>query len=169
MKKLIILSIILFSLNGFSQFGVKVNYTSYNLKASDRKVIASGEITVDGFGVGLDYSFELGKTTLILGLNSDFLSTNGDGGIGRTVITPSAEIRYPLGDTFGLRGGLALVNWSELHPFKASLLHFPIGLDVEIFEKISIIANYSIALGDRYKGEAYMRDNNINIGLHYKF
>ena len=166
MKKLIFLSIILFSLNGFSQFGVKVNYASYNLKASDRKVIASGEVTADGFGVGLDYSFELGETTLIVGLNSDFLSKNGDSS---TVITPSAVIRYPLGDTFGLRGGLALVNWSVLDPFKASLLHLPIGLDVGVSEKISIIANYSITLGDRNEGEGYMRDNNINIGLHYKF
>ena len=108
MKKIIFLSIVLFSLNGFSQFGVKVNYASYNLKASFQGI--SADETSDGFGVGLDYVFELGATALIAGLNADFLSSDGES---ETVITPSAVLRYPLGDTFGLRGGLALVNWSN--------------------------------------------------------
>jgi outer membrane autotransporter protein len=69
-----------------------------------------------------------------------------------------------------LRGGLALVNWSDAEdPIKASLLHLPIGLDVEVSEKISIVANYSIALGDRLDGEGKLTDNNINVGLHYNF
>ena len=165
MKKIIFLSVILFSINGFSQFGIKVNYVSYNLKVSFEGI--SVDDTADGFGVGLDYSFELGATTLIAGLNADFISNDGDG---ETVITPSAVIRYPLGDTFGLRGGFALVNWSDAEdPIKASLLHLPIGLDVEVSEKISIVANYSIALGDRLDGEGQLTDNNINVGLHYKF
>ena len=165
MKKIIFTLIILFSLNGFSQFGIKVNYASYNLKASFEGI--SADETADGFGVGLDYAFELGATTLIAGLNADFLSSDGES---ETVITPSAVIRYPLGDTFGLRGGLAIVNWSDAEdPIKASLLHLPIGLDVEVSEKLSIIANYSIALGDRLDGDGKLTDNNVNVGLHYEF
>ena len=142
-----------------------MNYASYNLKASFGGI--SADETADGFGVGLDYAFELGATTLIAGLNADFLSSDGES---ETVITPSAVIRYPLGDTFGLRGGLAIVNWSDAEdPIKASLLHLPIGLDVEVSEKLSIIANYSIALGDRLDGDGKLTDNNVNVGLHYKF
>lgn len=165
MKKTIFILTILFSLNGFSQFGIKVNYASYTLKASFEGI--SADETADGFGVGLDYAFELGKTKLIAGLNADFLSNDGDS---ETVITSSAVMRYSLGDTFGLRGGLALVNWSDAEdPIKASLLHLPIGLDVEVSDKISIVANYSIALGDRLDGEGKLTDNNINVGLHYNF
>ncbi len=165
MKKIIFILTILFSLNGFSQFGIKVNYASYTLKASFEGI--SADETADGFGVGLDYAFELGKTKLIAGLNADFLADDGDR---ETVISSSAVMRYPLGDTFGLRGGLALVNWSDAEdPIKASLLHLPIGLDVEVSEKISIVANYSIALGDRLDGEGKLTDNNINVGLHYNF
>ena len=76
MKKIIFTLIILFSLNGFSQFGIKVNYASYNLKASFEGI--SADETADGFGVGLDYAFELGATTLIAGLNADFLSSDGE-------------------------------------------------------------------------------------------
>ncbi len=149
----------------FAQFGIKANYTSYNLKVSAQGLSVSE--TVDGFGIGLDYAFELGKTSLIAGLSADFLSEDGES---ETVITPSAVIRYPIGDSFGLRGGLALVNWSDVEdPIKASLLHLPIGLDVGVSEKISIIANYSIALGDRLDGEGKFTDNNFNIGLHYSF
>ena len=92
MKKIIFTLTILFSLNGFSQFGIKVNYASYNLKASFEGI--SADETADGFGIGLDYAFDLGKTKLITGLNADFLSNDGDG---ETVITPSAVIRYPIG------------------------------------------------------------------------
>ena len=150
----------------YAQFGAKVNYASYNLKVSFGGV--SVDEAVDGFGVGLDYAFELGKSKLIAGLNADFISNDGDS---ETVITPSAIIRYPLGDSFGLRGGLALVNWSDDGEglIKPSLLHLPIGLDVEVSEKISIVAGYSIALGDRLEGEGKLTDNSINVGLHYKF
>lgn len=149
----------------FAQFGIKVNYASYNLKVSSMGLSASE--TVDGFGVGLDYAFKLGETTLITGLNADFLSEDGES---ETVITPSAVIRYPIGDSFGLRGGLALVNWSDTEGLiKASLMHLPLGLDVGISDKLSIIANYSIALGDRLEGEGKFTDNNINVGLHYSF
>ena len=165
MKNIIFLLTFLFSLNGFSQFGIKVNYASYTLKASSMGVSTSS--TYDGFGVGLDYFFELGATTLIAGLNADFIGSDGETD---TVITPSAVVRYPLGDTFALRGGLALANWSDVEePVKASLLHLPIGLDYEVSEKISIIANYSIALGDRLDGQGKITDNNIKVGLHYKF
>ena len=98
----------LFSLNGFSQFGINVNYSSYTMKMSYEGL--SADESFDGFGIGLDYAFELGVTTLIAGLNADFLSEDGDS---ETVITPSAIIRYPIAETIGLRGGLALVNWPD--------------------------------------------------------
>lgn len=149
----------------YAQFGIKVNYASYNLKVSASGVSASE--TVDGFGVGLDYAFALGETTLIAGFNADFLSEDGES---ETVITPSAVIRYPIGDSFGLRGGLALVNWSDAEdPIKSSLIHLPLGLDVGVSDKLSLIASYSIALGDRLDGEGKFTDNNINVGLHYSF
>ena len=90
----------LFSLNGFSQFGINVNYSSYTMKMSYEGL--SADESIDGFGIGLDYAFELGVTTLIAGLNADFLSEDGDS---ETVITPSAVIRYPIAETIGLRAG----------------------------------------------------------------
>ena len=165
MKYLSLLTFLLIGSFTFAQFGVKVNYASYNLKVSVMGVSASE--TVDGFGVGLDYAFELGETTLIAGLSADFLSEDGES---ETVIIPSAVVRYPIGDSFGLRGGLALVNWSDTEdPIKASLLHLPLGLDFGVSDNLSIIANYSIALGDRLDGEGKFTDNNVNVGLHYSF
>lgn len=154
----------LFSLNGFSQFGINVNYSSYTMKMSYEGL--SADESIDGFGIGLDYAFELGATTLIAGLNADFLSEDGDS---ETVITPSAVIRYPIAETISLRGGLALVNWSDAEdPINASLLHLPLGLDFKASEKISIIAKYSIALGDRLDGDGKVTDNNVSVGLNYK-
>jgi predicted porin len=165
MKYLSLLTFLLIGSFTFAQFGVKVNYASYNLKVS--VMGASASETVDGFGVGLDYAFELGETTLIAGLSADFLSEDGES---ETVIIPSAVVRYPIGDSFGLRGGLALVNWSDTEdPIKASLLHLPLGLDFGVSDNLSIIANYSIALGDRLDGEGKFTDNNVNVGLHYSF
>ena len=165
MKYLSLLTFLLIGSFTFAQFGVKVNYASYNLKVS--VMGASASETVDGFGVGLDYAFELGETTLIAGLSADFLSEDGES---ETVIIPSAVVRYPIGDSFGLRGGLALVNWSDTEdPIKASLLHLPLGLDFGVSDNLSIIANYSIALGDRLDGEGKVTDNNVNVGLHYSF
>lgn len=164
MKKTIFFLIMLFSLNGFSQFGINVNYSSYTMKMSYEGL--SADESIDGFGIGLDYAFELGVTTLIAGLNADFLSEDGDR---ETVITPSAVIRYPIAETIGLRGGLALVNWPDAEdPINASLLHLPLGLDFKASEKISIIAKYSIALGDRLDGDGKVTDNNVTVGLHYK-
>ena len=164
MKKTIFFLIILISANGFSQFGINVNYSSYTMKMSYEGL--SVDESYDGFGVGLDYAFELGATTLVAALNADFLSEEGDS---ETVITPSAVIRYPIAETINLRGGLALVNWPDAEdPIKGSLLHLPLGLDFKASDKVSIIAKYSIALGDRLDGDGKVTDNNVSVGLHYK-
>jgi len=173
MKKLILLSALVYSLVGYSQLGIKANYSSYDLKVS-----GGGEsitTTIDGFGIGADYGIEMGGLNLMLGLDFDFIKDSEDGYTSNaTIFTPSAIARVPLGDKFGLRGGLSLVSWSsddiDFDGVKKSMLHLPLGLDINLSDNLSVIAQYSLALGDRLEegGDGIkLTDPNFKVGLRY--
>jgi hypothetical protein len=174
MKKLILLSALVYSLVGYSQLGFKAGYASYDLKVSGGG--ESYSTTVDGFGIGADYGIEMGGLNLMLGLDFDFVKDVEDGYTSSaSIFTPSAIARVPLGDKVGLRGGLSLVNWSsdniDFDGVKKSMLHLPLGLDINLNDNLSFIAQYSIALGDRFKdnsdGDEKLTDPHFNIGLRY--
>jgi opacity protein-like surface antigen len=174
MKKLLLLSALVYSLVGYSQFGIKAHYASYDLKVSGDG--DSYSTTIDGFGIGADYGIEMGGLNLMLGLDFDFIKDSEDGYTSNaTIFTPSAIARVPLGDTFGLRGGLSLVSWSsddlDFDGIKKSMLHLPLGLDINLSDNLSVIAQYSLALGDRIKdnsdGDYKLTDPNFKVGLRY--
>jgi len=169
MKKLLLLSALVYSLVGYSQFGIKSSYASYDLKVSGGGESATESFS--GFSIGADYFVEMGGLNLILGLDADFLKEDGDSA---SIIVPSVIARVPLGDKFGLRGGLSLVNWGsddiDWSGIKKSLLHLPIGLDINLNDNLSIIAQYSLPLGDRIEDSDYgfkLTDPNFKVGLRY--
>lgn len=177
MKKYLYLLTIVFSLNGFSQWGANINFVSYTLKAEigveGATVSDSDDYT--GFSIGLEYGFEMDNLKLVAGLGADFVDVEGDG---ETIITPSVMVSYPISNVIGLKGGFALPTWDveDGDGIKASLLHLPLGLDYSLSEKISLSAQYSIALGNRFEGdvdfssdELKFTDNNLRFGVHFNF
>jgi hypothetical protein len=161
MKKLIFLVTMLFALNGYSQFGAKANYVSYNLKVSDSG--ASYSETVDGFGIGLSYGFDL----ISIGLDADFLSSDGEN---ETVISPNVMANFDLGDTVGVGAGLSLPIWSDTGDgVKSALLHLPIAVSFNISDTFGVEAGYSISLGDRLEGDGKLTDNHFTAGLKLSF
>ena len=161
MKKLIFLVTMLFALNGYSQFGAKANYVSYNLKLSSGNDSASS--TYDGIGVGLFYGFDL----ISIGLDADFVSIEGNN---ETVFTPSVMANFDLGDTVGVGAGLALPIWDlDSDDLKNALLHLPIAVSFNISDTFGVEAGYSISLGDRLEGDGKLTDNHFTAGLKLSF
>jgi len=182
MKNFIFLISLIFSLNGFSQWGAKIDFVSYTIKAEMGAGGASLSSSEDyaGFSFGLDYGFEIKKLMFVAGLSADFIDFEGDS---ETIITPSVLLRYPVSNAIDLKGGFALPTWDvdDDDVIKASLLHLPLGFEFSFSEKISLIGQYSIALGNRFNGdesggdeffsssEFKYTDNNLRFGIHFSF
>ena len=75
MKNFIFLISLIFSLNGFSQWGAKIDFVSYTIKAEMGAGGASLSSSEDyaGFSFGLDYGFEIKKLMFVAGLSADFI------------------------------------------------------------------------------------------------
>lgn len=178
MKKLLLLSALAYSLVGYSQFGFKANYASYDLKFNE--VGDAYLYDLNGFGIGADYGVEIGGLNVMLGMDFDFIKYKEDGyQENHTVITPSAIAQIPLGDTFGLRAGLSVVNWTsgdddvDFYGIDKAMLQLPIGLGINLYDNLSFIAQYSIPLGNRvqegveWDGGDKITDPNFKVGLRY--
>ena len=177
MKKYLLLLAVVFSLNGFSQWGANINFVSYTIKAEigvEGATVSDSE-DYSGFSLGLDYGFKMDNLKLVAGLSADFVDVEGDN---ETIITPSVMVKYPISDVIGVKGGFSLPTWDvdDGDGIKASILHLPLGLDYSLSEKVSLTAQYSIALGNRFKGdvdfssdELKITDNNLRFGIHFNF
>lgn len=177
MKKLLLLTALVYSLVGYSQFGFKANYASYDLKFNEMGDVFAYD--ADGFGIGADYGIEMGGLNVMLGFDFDFIKYKYDGYQQNfTIITPSAIAQIPLGDKFGIRAGLSVVNWSGDDDFdftgiNKAMLQLPIGLNFNLNDNLSIIAQYSMPLGNRvqegveWESGDKITDPNFKIGVRY--
>ena len=175
MKKLIYLSFILFSLNGFSQFGIGIGYGSSKAKVSEGSASISGD-AVSGLSLGLIAGIPISDAIkLETGLSFGFAKVDGESS--KSWGIPLIAKFYTNGsDGFHIRGGVgysATMEDVDTDVLKKGAFSAGLGLGYDISENFALTATYSSQIsnsaGSYWNDDVKIKGSGFGVGLQYFF